>query len=74
MMRTVRLLATSPDPPRLARILSDPLKVLDPGSSLLNAEMFSILEGEKKRQRESIVLIPSENFTSTVPVFYYRLL
>ncbi|CDH48796.1 serine hydroxymethyltransferase [Lichtheimia corymbifera JMRC:FSU:9682] len=27
-------------------------------------EMFKIIEGEKKRQRESICLIPSENFTS----------
>jgi glycine hydroxymethyltransferase len=26
--------------------------------------MYNILEMEKKRQRESIVLIPSENFTS----------
>ncbi|CAO3627991.1 unnamed protein product [Cunninghamella echinulata] len=29
-----------------------------------NPEMFNIIENEKKRQRESIVLIPSENFTS----------
>ncbi|KAI9021469.1 serine hydroxymethyltransferase-domain-containing protein [Phycomyces nitens] len=27
-------------------------------------EMFDIIEKEKKRQRESVVLIPSENFTS----------
>ncbi|KAI8141971.1 serine hydroxymethyltransferase [Fennellomyces sp. T-0311] len=27
-------------------------------------ELFNIIENEKKRQRESVVLIPSENFTS----------
>ncbi|KAI7817666.1 serine hydroxymethyltransferase [Gamsiella multidivaricata] len=38
-------------------LLNRPLKEQDP-------EMFDIIEREKKRQRESIVLIASENFTS----------
>ncbi|KAI7871756.1 serine hydroxymethyltransferase-domain-containing protein [Spinellus fusiger] len=38
-------------------LLNERLSVNDP-------EMFDILEKERKRQRESIVLIPSENFTS----------
>ncbi|KAI8369504.1 serine hydroxymethyltransferase-domain-containing protein [Radiomyces spectabilis] len=37
--------------------LNDRLKQTDP-------EMFDIIENEKKRQRESVCLIPSENFTS----------
>ncbi|PKC16804.1 SHMT-domain-containing protein [Rhizophagus irregularis] len=32
--------------------------------SEIDPEVFDIIEKEKKRQRESIVLIPSENFTS----------
>ncbi|KAG0198171.1 glycine hydroxymethyltransferase shm1 [Mortierella sp. GBA30] len=38
-------------------LLNRPLKEQDP-------EMFDIIEREKRRQRESIVLIASENFTS----------
>ncbi|KAI8361597.1 serine hydroxymethyltransferase [Mortierella sp. GBAus27b] len=38
-------------------LLNRPLKEQDP-------EMFDIIEREKKRQRDSIVLIASENFTS----------
>jgi glycine hydroxymethyltransferase len=38
--------------------LNKPLSEADP-------EMFDIIEKEKCRQRESIVLIPSENFTSS---------
>ncbi|KAF8941455.1 glycine hydroxymethyltransferase shm1 [Dissophora ornata] len=38
-------------------LLNRPLNEQDP-------EMFDIIEREKKRQRESIVLIASENFTS----------
>ena len=38
-------------------ILSSPLKDVDP-------EIYDIIENEKIRQRDSIVLIPSENFTS----------
>lgn len=30
----------------------------------IDPQMFDIFEGEKQRQRESIVLIPSENFAS----------
>ncbi|EIE82694.1 hypothetical protein G6F46_002157 [Rhizopus delemar] len=37
--------------------LNERLEKMDP-------EMFDIIEKEKKRQKESIVLIPSENFTS----------
>lgn len=40
------------------KVLAGPLKEVDP-------EVFAIIENEKRRQRESIVLIPSENFTST---------
>jgi glycine hydroxymethyltransferase len=39
-------------------LLNAPLSQTDP-------EIFDIIEKEKRRQRESIVLIPSENFTST---------
>ncbi|RKP27124.1 serine hydroxymethyltransferase, partial [Syncephalis pseudoplumigaleata] len=39
-------------------LLSKPLSTVDP-------EIFDIIEREKCRQRESIVLIPSENFTSS---------
>lgn len=38
-------------------VLEKPLKVAD-------AAIYSIIEKEKNRQRQSIVLIPSENFTS----------
>lgn len=38
--------------------LSTPLRNSDP-------EIYNIIENEKRRQRDSIVLIPSENFTST---------
>lgn len=38
-------------------LLSSSLKDSDP-------EIFSIIEHEKTRQRDSLVLIPSENFTS----------
>ncbi|KAI9283129.1 serine hydroxymethyltransferase [Sporodiniella umbellata] len=38
-------------------LLNERLETTDP-------EMFDIIEKEKKRQKESIVLIPSENFTS----------
>ncbi|KAJ3294814.1 Serine hydroxymethyltransferase, cytosolic [Borealophlyctis nickersoniae] len=38
-------------------LLNQHLKEADP-------EVFDIIEKEKKRQRESVVLIPSENFTS----------
>ncbi|RIA91723.1 serine hydroxymethyltransferase-domain-containing protein [Glomus cerebriforme] len=34
----------------------------------IDPEVFDIIEKEKKRQRESIVLIPSENFTSRAVV------
>ncbi|KAJ3191466.1 Serine hydroxymethyltransferase, cytosolic [Irineochytrium annulatum] len=40
-----------------AKALNKPLTEEDP-------EVFSIIENEKRRQKESIVLIPSENFTS----------
>jgi glycine hydroxymethyltransferase len=38
-------------------ILTAPLKEADP-------ELYDIIEKEKRRQRDSLVLIPSENFTS----------
>ncbi len=41
------------------RMLTSHLKEIDP-------EMHKIIVNEAKRQRESIVLIPSENFTSQV--------
>ncbi|KAJ3413723.1 hypothetical protein HDV05_007626 [Chytridiales sp. JEL 0842] len=41
-----------------AQTLNKTLEETDP-------EIFDIIEREKQRQRESIVLIPSENFTST---------
>ena len=42
----------------LSPLLSTPLSALDPA-------IFDIIELEKRRQRESLTLIPSENFTST---------
>jgi glycine hydroxymethyltransferase len=41
----------------LSPLLTTPLHQLDP-------EMFDIIEQEKRRQRDSLALIPSENFTS----------
>mmetsp|Transcript_5134 Transcript_5134/g.5876 ORF Transcript_5134/g.5876 Transcript_5134/m.5876 type:complete len:491 (+) Transcript_5134:27-1499(+) len=41
----------------LSPLLTTPLKESDP-------EIFDIIEQEKRRQRESLALIPSENFTS----------
>ena len=41
----------------LSPLLSTPLSALDPA-------IFDIIELEKRRQRESLTLIPSENFTS----------
>jgi glycine hydroxymethyltransferase len=42
---------------RANSILTGPLKTIDP-------ELYDIIENEKRRQRDSLVLIPSENFTS----------
>lgn len=42
---------------KLSPLLTTPLQKLDP-------EIFEIIEQEKKRQWESLALIPSENFTS----------
>lgn len=42
---------------RTSSILTKPLKELDP-------ELYGMIQGEKARQRDSLVLIPSENFTS----------
>jgi len=44
--------------PQLSHLLTTPLKELDP-------EMCEIIELEKQRQRDSLSLIPSENFTSS---------
>ncbi|KAI9360485.1 serine hydroxymethyltransferase-domain-containing protein [Zopfochytrium polystomum] len=43
---------------KAAKVLNTDLATADP-------EIFDVIEKEKQRQRESIVLIPSENFTST---------
>lgn len=51
-LRPMRLLSSS-----AKTILSSPLQETDP-------EIYNIIENEKIRQRQSIVLIPSENFTS----------
>lgn len=40
-----------------SHLLTQDMKTLDP-------EMYNIIEGEKLRQRDSLALIPSENFTS----------
>ena len=39
------------------QLTASPLQESDP-------QLYKIIENEKKRQRESIVLIPSENYTS----------
>ena len=44
--------------PTLSPLLSTPLSTLDPA-------IHDIIEKEKRRQRDSLALIPSENFTST---------
>ena len=44
--------------PSLSPLLSTPLSTLDPA-------IHDIIEREKRRQRDSLALIPSENFTST---------
>lgn len=43
--------------PAVSPLLSTPLKELDP-------EIFDVIEQEKRRQRDSLALIPSENYTS----------
>ena len=43
--------------PTLSPLLSTPLSTLDPA-------IHDIIEREKRRQRDSLALIPSENFTS----------
>lgn len=43
--------------PSAQALISKPVKDVDP-------EMYNILQSEKQRQRNSITLIPSENFTS----------
>lgn len=43
--------------PVLSHLLTDSLSTLDP-------EIYSIIQREKQRQRDSLTLIPSENFTS----------
>ena len=48
---------TSFNPTAQVSLLNAPLAKIDP-------ELCDIIEHEKKRQRESIVLIPSENYTS----------
>ncbi|KAJ3299743.1 Serine hydroxymethyltransferase, cytosolic, partial [Blyttiomyces sp. JEL0837] len=40
------------------------IKKLNVGLESTDPEIFDIIEREKQRQRESVVLIPSENFTS----------
>ncbi|ORZ10846.1 serine hydroxymethyltransferase [Absidia repens] len=75
MLRTLLATAARPTSVRVARplaanairqyafpagqkeFLNEDLKKGDP-------EMYDIIENEKKRQRDSVVLIPSENFTS----------
>ena len=41
----------------LPNILTSHLKEIDP-------DVFDIVENEKRRQKDSLALIPSENFTS----------
>ena len=54
-----RTFATTPsNQPTLSPLLSTPLATLDPA-------IHDIIEKEKRRQRDSLALIPSENFTST---------
>lgn len=50
---------------RSTRLLSTPAKAILGGNlQETDPEIFQIIENEKIRQRDSIVLIPSENFTS----------
>lgn len=49
---------TSTTQPTLSPLLTTPLSTLDPA-------IHDIIEKEKRRQRDSLSLIPSENFTST---------
>ena len=50
--------ASSSNHSNLSPLLSTPLATLDPA-------IHDIIEKEKRRQRDSLALIPSENFTST---------
>ena len=50
--------SSSSSQPTLSPLLSTPLHQLDPA-------IHDIIEREKQRQRDSLALIPSENFTST---------
>lgn len=50
--------ASAQTQPTLSPLLSTPLATLDPA-------IHDIIEREKRRQRDSLALIPSENFTST---------
>ncbi|KAJ1672608.1 Serine hydroxymethyltransferase, cytosolic, partial [Spiromyces aspiralis] len=54
---TKRALSTSGFARNASAVLNEHLEAVDP-------EMFDIIEREKQRQRDGIVLIPSENFTS----------
>jgi glycine hydroxymethyltransferase len=52
-----RCLATAARTEKLSHLLDDGLSSLDP-------EVFDVIEREKCRQRTSLTLIPSENYTS----------
>jgi glycine hydroxymethyltransferase len=52
-----RELSTAARAQKLSHLLDDGLKTLDP-------EVFEVIEREKCRQRTSLTLIPSENYTS----------
>ncbi|KAJ3073817.1 hypothetical protein HDU98_000559 [Podochytrium sp. JEL0797] len=48
-----------------SRFLATAARPMNASLESTDPEIFDIIEREKQRQRESIVLIPSENFTST---------
>ncbi|EGF83359.1 hypothetical protein BATDEDRAFT_15526 [Batrachochytrium dendrobatidis JAM81] len=56
--RGARIISRAAGVHTLPKILSSPLSEVDP-------DVFDLIELEKRRQRDSICLIPSENFTSS---------
>mmetsp|Transcript_20551 Transcript_20551/g.39644 ORF Transcript_20551/g.39644 Transcript_20551/m.39644 type:complete len:123 (-) Transcript_20551:1393-1761(-) len=63
-MRALRLVSRATRVREANRQMSTLSKLLTASLAELDPEITSIIEGEKKRQTESLNLIPSENFTS----------